>query len=128
MSLTRFNNLFYLIVTENPIGWYQLMHDGKETGKVQLRIALCEPSVSKCHSVPLLFQSCARVVCIVRLLGNFFSFWAEQLQWTRVGGLVSVCFVRRNKREMEEEGREGEGVHGSTLDSIDFWAWCKGFF
>ncbi|KAF9128721.1 hypothetical protein BGW39_004816 [Mortierella sp. 14UC] len=28
-------------------GWFQLMHDGKEAGKVQLRMTLCEPSAEE---------------------------------------------------------------------------------
>ncbi|KAF8948921.1 Glycogen synthase kinase-3 beta [Haplosporangium gracile] len=38
-----------LFVSESGVidGWYQLMHDGKEAGKVQLRITLCEPSAEE---------------------------------------------------------------------------------
>ncbi|KAF9121150.1 hypothetical protein BG015_005894, partial [Linnemannia schmuckeri] len=41
-----------LFVSESGVidGWYQLMHDGKEAGKVQLRIALCEPSAEEDES------------------------------------------------------------------------------
>ncbi|KAF9138220.1 hypothetical protein BGX30_009414 [Mortierella sp. GBA39] len=38
-----------LFVSQSGVidGWYQLMHDGKEVGKVQLRIALCEPTTEE---------------------------------------------------------------------------------
>ncbi|KAG0073770.1 hypothetical protein BGZ90_011320, partial [Linnemannia elongata] len=41
-----------LFVSQSGVidGWYQLMHDGKEAGKVQLRITLCEPSAEEDES------------------------------------------------------------------------------
>ncbi|KAF9921759.1 hypothetical protein FBU30_008187 [Linnemannia zychae] len=38
-----------LFASENGVidGWFQLMHEGKEAGRVQLKISLCEPSAEE---------------------------------------------------------------------------------